>query len=425
MKRLLTLSTWLLMVGVASAQTMASPAEAFQTGKDFANQGKGTASRQVNAATAAGTLPYYGTTAPETATFQDGRKFIGAAGTSKQFDCQTYQAKSAFEQQECDAVNFMSKNPGSRPKFTIDKKTDPVLTGSRGIIKQPGQVPGSSTQQCRVERTKDPATYLSETCTETQTLENLSCKRVLRVACDAQRDGCDQGGIVPNSWAGDMATSLTPDGSGNYILQFGTIANNYWSGWGAVYDRHLSFSLQDVKLITRFALTRAAFDDWLMVKVNDQLVYIGPHGGDRLEIYSPAPVLEAAGQRSCTTYRDEAGSGWQCADAESGGNIVSYPSCTAVAGGGWNCTPSDERSGLVRYCETCFSSPELKTSWNLELDIDLRPHLRNGSNQIFMRTIVAGRGEGAVQITTRQLCPRSCRDQWDNSQCAALEQRAR
>ena len=42
-----------------------------------------------------------------------------------------------------------------------------------------------------------------------------------------------------------------------------------------------------------------------------------------------------------------------------------------------------------------------------------------------MRTIVAGRGEGAVQLTTRQLCPRNCREQWDNSQCAALEQRAK
>lgn len=424
MKRLLTLSTWLFALGLASAQTMGTPAEAFQAGKDFANQGKGAAARQVNGSTGASALPYYGTTAPETANFQGGRQLIGAAGTGKQIECQTRQARSGFEQQECDAVNFMSKNPTSRPKFTIDKRTDPILTGSRTVIQQPGVIPGASTQQCRVERTRNPATYVSETCSETQTLENLSCKRVLQVVCDAQRDGCDQGGIVPDSWAGDMATSFTPDGSGNYILQFGTIANNYWGGWGAVYDRHLSFSLQDVRLITRFSLTRAAFDDWLLVKVNGRLVYVGPRGGDRLEIYSPSPVLESSGQRSCTTYWDEGGSGWQCADAGGSGNLVSYPSCTAVASG-WSCTPSDARTGMVQYCADCFGSPELSTSWNLGLDIDLRPHLRNGSNEIFMRTIVAGGGEGAVQITTRQLCPRSCRDQWDNSQCAALEQRAR
>ena len=423
MMRLLILSACLL-AAAACAQTLATPAEAFQAGKEFANQGKGAAARQVNAAAAAGALPYYGTTAPESANFQGGRQLIGAAGTGKQIDCQTRQAGSGFEQQECDAVNFMSKNPTSRPKFTLDQKTDPVLTGSRSVIQQPGTVPGASTQQCRVERIRNPATYLGETCTETQTLENLSCKRVLQVLCDAQRDGCDQGGIVPNSWAGDMATSLTPDGSGNYILQFGTIDNNNWSGWGAVYDRHLSFSLQDVKLITRFALTRAAFDDWLMVKVNDQLVYVGPRGGDRLEIYSPLPVLEAANQRSCSSYWDETGSGWQCANTGDGSNAVSYPSCTAMAGG-WSCTPGDGQTGMVRHCADCFSGPELKTSWDLGLDIDLRPHLRNGSNQIFMRTIVAGRGEGAVQLTTRQLCPRNCREQWDNSQCAALEQRAK
>lgn len=423
MKRLLILSACLL-AAAACAQTLATPAEAFQACKEFANQGKGAAARQVNGAAAAGALPYYGTTAPESANFQGGRQLIGAAGTGKQIDCQTRQAGSGFKQQECDAVNFMSKNPTSRPKFTLDQKTDPVLTGSRSVIQQPGAVPGASTQQCRVERIRNPATYLGETCTETQTLENLSCKRVLQVLCDAQRDGCDQGGIVPNSWAGDMATSLTPDGSGNYILQFGTIANNYWSGWGAVYDRHLSFSLQDVKLITRFALTRAAFDDWLMVKVNDQLVYVGPRGGDRLEIYSPLPVLEAANQRSCSSYWDETGSGWQCANTGDGSNAVSYPSCTAMAGG-WSCTPGDGQTGMVRHCADCFSGPELKTSWDLGLDIDLRPHLRNGSNQLFMRTIVAGRGEGAVQLTTRQLCPRNCREQWDNSQCAALELRAR
>ena len=78
----------------------------------------------------------------------------------------------------------------------------------------------------------------------------------------------------------------------------------------------------------------------------------------------------------------------------------------------------------VQYCATCFSRPELSTSWNFGLNIDVKPYLKNGSNTIFMRTIVAGGGEGAIQLTTRQLCPRNCYDQWDNSQCAPLEQRA-
>lgn len=379
MKRALSIIAMLSAVGVASAQTITTPADAFNAGKDFANTGKGVAGGKINGATGSNVLPYYSTTAPETANFQEGRNLIGGAGTNKQIQCETYKAPNAFQQQECDAVNFMSKNPTQRPKFTIDKQTDPILTGSKGVINNPGSIPGASTQQCRVERVKNPATYITETCTETQTLEDLSCKRVLKVACDPERDGCDQGGIVPNSWAGDMATSFTPDGAGNYILQFGTIADNYWRGWGAVYDRNLTFDIRDVGLITRFALTRAAFDDWLMVTVNGAVAYVGPYGGDRLQMTQ------------------------QCYDSGEGGSY-----CYDV----------------VQYCATCFGSPELRTSWNIGLNIDIKPFLRTGANTIFMRTIVAGAGEGAIQITTRQLCPRNCYDQWDGSQCAPLEQRA-
>jgi hypothetical protein len=32
------------------------------------------------------------------------------------------------------------------------------------------------------------------------------------------------------------------------------------------------------------------------------------------------------------------------------------------------------------------------------LNIDLRPYLRAGQNNIWMRTIVAGNGEGAIRI---------------------------
>ena len=424
MKRLLTIAALLATAGVAIAQQITKPADAFNVGKDFANSGKNVAGAKINNATGASALPYYGTSAPETANFQEGRNLIGGAGSNKQIQCETYLAPNAFRQQECDAVNFMSKTPASRPKFTIDKQTDPIMTGSRGVINNPGTTAGASTQQCRVQRVTNPATYITETCTETQTLENLSCKRVLQVACDPALDGCDQGGIVPNSWSGDMSTSFTPDGAGNYILQFGTIADNYWGGWGAVYDRNLAFDIKDVGLITRFALTRAAFDDWLMVQVNGTIVYVGPFGGDRLEIYSPSPVFESSSTRSCTGFFNEYNSGWECSDTGGGGNTVNYASC-ADTGDGWNCTANYSLSGMVTYCTGCFGSPELSTSWNFGLNVDVKPYLKNGSNTIFVRTIVAGGGEGAIQLTTRQLCPRNCYDQWDNSQCAPLEQRAK
>lgn len=142
----------------------------------------------------------------------------------------------------------------------------------------------------------------------------------------------------------DMAMSWVPGGNGTYSLYLGTIADNYWGGYGAVYDRSMSFSISNVDLYTKFTLAGAWFDDWLQVQVNGQTVYIGPYGGDRLQ-------------------------------------VVRYG-----------------RGYVVQYCSTCVRGVELSTNWAIGLNIDLRPYLRAGQNTIFMRTIVAGAGEGAIRI---------------------------
>ncbi len=361
------------------AEPASTPAGAFNAGKAFATTGKTAAGNSVDAATAAAQLPHYGTTAAETHHFQGGRNLIGGIGTRKQNDCRTARAASAFDQQECDAVNYLSRHATNRTQFTIDKTTDPLMVDSKDLIRSPGAVPGTSSQQCRVEQVRTPGTFLTESCTESMTIATVQCRRILTLACDPQTDGCDQGGIVPGSWSGDMAVSYTPDGAGNYILQFGTIADNYWTGSGTAYDRTLRFTVRDVSLITRFILTQAAYDDWLLVKVNDAVVYVGPRGGDRLDVI---PV--------CRPRR---------------GGQVCYVQ--------------------VQFGASCLSDPELNTSWNVSLNIDLRPYLRDGENILFMRTVVAGAGEGAIQIATRQACPRSCTERWDTSECAPLEARSR
>lgn len=372
MRRVASLLLMALSAGAAwSAGEVQTPAEAFNAGKDFANTGKGAVGGMISDSTGSQNLPFYNSSAPESAHFQGGQNPIGNIGTDKQLTCQNSQAPNALQQQECDAINFVTRNPSTRPTYTIDRANDPLLTGSQNVISNPGSIPGTSTQQCRVERTRIPPTYITESCSETKTLGTVTCARRLLMACDPVRDGCDMGGIVPNSWQGDMTTTFTPDGAGNFILQFGTIADNYWSGYGEIFDRNLTFEIRDLNLITKFTLSRAAYDDWLLVKINGQTVYVGPKGGDRLEKVSRGRV-------------------WQ-----------------------------------IQYCATCYGNPELNTSWNFGLDVDLRPYLVNGMNTLFMRTVVAGRGEGAIQITTRQQCPRNCRDQWDNSECSTLEARSK
>ncbi|MDI9235195.1 hypothetical protein [Limnohabitans lacus] len=155
----------------------------------------------------------------------------------------------------------------------------------------------------------------------------------------------------------DMAMSWVPGGNGTYSLYLGTIADNYWGGYGAVYDRSMTFNISNKDLYSKFTLAQASFDDWLMLQVNGNVAYVGPYGGDRLSTVS-----------------------------------VPYTYC----GGDWGCETAYELK--VQYGANAFGWPELSTNWSLGLNVDLRPYLRAGQNTIFMRTIVAGRGEGAIRI---------------------------
>lgn len=168
-----------LVTSVAFAQS--TPDAAFQAGKDFAGGGKDVAAGAVNTTTGQQNLPYYNTNAPESSQFGNGRGAVGAAGSQKQIGCRGYRAGSAFDQQDCDAVNFMTRNPTERTKFKIDKNKDPIMTGSRDLIKNPGAAAGSSAQQCHVEQTTIPGKTVTETCTDSMTLDNQSCSKVLSV----------------------------------------------------------------------------------------------------------------------------------------------------------------------------------------------------------------------------------------------------
>jgi hypothetical protein len=257
------------------------------------------------------------------------------------------------------------------------KETDNVFDSIKEAQTNAATTTGQTCQHKSV--VTRPAQFEQNTCFKSVETDLFTCSQRLQVSCSAGSDGCDAGGVVPNSWAGDMSTSFTSDGAGNFNLTFGTIADNYWGGWGDIYDRNLNFQIKDLGLIKHFTLTRAAFDDWLLVKVNGATVYVGPFGGDRLQIVH------------YTQYDGE--------------------------GGQWGAYG-------VQICETCHPYyPELMTSWDFGLNIDLKPYLTTGANTIFMRTIVAGAGEGAIVISTRQYCPPFCSTSWLN-QCSDLENKA-
>lgn len=355
-------------------------------------------------------VPHYNDT-PD-GRYDGGRGNTNPAGTQQVLDCAaaTPEQLAGYAGKQCDATNFLTRNAATRPSVSIER-TDPLLTGARArasqgrLIGLPSTMTGIPDGGAQCETVINPGGEVHQTtvcheqgvmneqaCTVGQVIEvdaayryecrrtplqieTATCNRSLIVTCEPQRDGCDSGGIVPGSTQGDMRVWFGPSGGGSYTLEFGTFADNYWGGYASVFDRSLQFNIANRDGVTQFRLINASFDDWILVAVNGHTVYVGPYGGDRLEV-----VKRGGGRNGSTTQ--------------------------------------------IQYAANSFGNPELDTDWKRSLDIDIRPYLVTGGNSIFMRTIVTDRGEGAIRIDARMACPRNCTDSW-NDQCAALQERSR
>ena len=302
----------------------------------------------------------------------------------------------------------------------------------------------------------------------TQVKKTLTCKKTLNVTCtQPQPDGCNTGGVIPGSTQGDMVTSFEHIGGGTYELKFGTFADNYWAGWGEIFDRSLEFQIANLNDITQFELKRAAFDDWLYVSINNQRVYVGPYGGHMLDVKHDCGVLSYAdcltpssasayqslyddwnaidiavtpGSYSndfCGGYIIRTATGWGFSSGQTpyfewtagtepkiiAAQSPELKACQEIEKG-FKYIHNNPLSPMTKVVTNGLSvySPEQNTSWDRYLNIDLRPYLVNGLNRIRTRTIVAGNGESAISIHARMACPFVCSDEWING-CAALEAR--
>jgi hypothetical protein len=203
------------------------------------------------------------------------------------------------------------------------------------------------------EKITDTELY-EETCEKPSS--NTVCEKNLSVSCKQAGD-CDSGGIVKASVSSDMKFEYSYP-----YLTIGTIADNYWGGRCDAYDRVTKFQVRNKEEIREFKIVQVGFDDYLWIKVNGHNVYVGPDGGDRLEIV-------------------EQKSGW-------------FRHKVVETGNG------------RRSCER-------ETNWNFNVDINLLPYLKEGENEIWMRVIVAGAGEGWMRIIAKQHCCMSWQEQWE------------
>lgn len=183
----------------------------------------------------------------------------------------------------------------------------------------------------------------------------------------------------------------------------GTIGDNYWGS--GIYDRAISFNLKDPQSTEEFAITQQGFDDWMLLRINGQVVYVGPYGGDMLE-YTDGGRNSVYLDSQTNCYPQEYGYGWTCNRGEFS-TPTTYTWCSRLGGEdnpsgyqcGTGCVP-----GTVQYTSQLgvgCGSPELGRNWVFENYLDLRPYLRAGANSISFRVIVAGNGEGWIRIRTK------------------------
>lgn len=359
------------------AQTIKTPGDAFKAGQDFSNsaKGRGAAAGSINTSSGALNVPKYNTAPPEKNLYGGGKSAIGVQGTNKIANCSSSIASNAYDQQECNAVNYLQRMPVERAKFAIDKDTDPLMVGSKKVIADPGPVPASGSSACHIEKTTVPGTYTTETCTDAATLGEVTCARVLTVSCPAPKGDCEAKGVsLGNASISNGGYTYTFDGTNLTIVNSVTAVLS-------MTEANFNFTIDGADLLTQFEIYAIHSDNWVGIRVNGQ--FLGTHS------------------RFFKGF------------SKSSDRLSIEPHCT-----GKSCPLR------VRYSATGWAKPDSGTNYYSVVNFDLKPYIKNGANTITVNVINgAGPGYGKVYIRARQRCESVCTESWDNSACAPYADR--
>lgn len=197
LRRAATFFMLLSLIGLA----LADQNSAFHDGKGFGaakNQG---IFDSINTGTASDKIPAYGATPAETQYYQGGKGQLTGPGIGKMQSCGSYTPGSdKIANQECEAVNFLARNPQVRPQFNITKN-DPMIIGAKNarnsaesFFQAIGIDGGAgSSSQCTTRTETTPAQYTTETCSSAKEIGTQQCTmgRVINIDTDANFQ-CEQ-----------------------------------------------------------------------------------------------------------------------------------------------------------------------------------------------------------------------------------------
>jgi hypothetical protein len=276
---------------------------------------------------------------------------------------------------------WVTGSAATRPMFTINPATDPLLQTGKAIKDDPTSIIGTlgeTYSDCTTLTVTGSAAYEEKVCQETRDATEVSCAKILTVACDPPADGCEEAGIVPQ-------TVLVTNGSYTFTFDAGafTLINSI-TATNSRTTADFNMEIEGVDRVSEFAITGIHSDNWVGLRVNG--TYIGTHSRHLGGFNTSSDRLEAFVDRQC------------------------------IDGFCFNINK-------VQYSETGSYYTDTGHNFYSNVSFDLRPYLTEGGNTITMYVINGGGpGYGRVYIRARQRCPRNCVDTWDD-QCAAYEAR--
>lgn len=144
-------------------------------------------------------IPKYGTAAPEQGYFLGGKGSLSPHGVTKLNTCASAAPGSdPMANQECEAVNFLAKNPQIRPQMPLSPNDplfalhDQVSKDAESIFQQGMGGSGTSTQ-CAETTETTPAQYSVETCSDIKEIDQPQCVMGRKVNIDTDANyQCDE-----------------------------------------------------------------------------------------------------------------------------------------------------------------------------------------------------------------------------------------
>jgi hypothetical protein len=153
-------------------------------------------------------IPAYGQSAAEATYFQGGRGDTVGPGVARVSTCSSVTPDSdPIKRQECEAVNFLARNPDIRPQFSITG-SDSMILGARSAranaesaFQSLGIAGGTgSSTQCQTRTETTPAQFTTETCSSPREVGTEQCAmgRIINIDADANYQ-CDRTATVLSS----------------------------------------------------------------------------------------------------------------------------------------------------------------------------------------------------------------------------------